>query len=60
MREFEFEGASAVVTGGGSGIGRSMAIECARRGSHIDGDSAAAVAGEIIARPVLPYRLRRT
>jgi NAD(P)-dependent dehydrogenase (short-subunit alcohol dehydrogenase family) len=46
------DGAAAIVTGAGSGIGRASAISFARRGSHVvvsdvDGERATAVAGEI-------------
>lgn len=52
MDDFEFADAGAVVTGAGSGIGRSIALELARRGARvmvadINVESAERVAGEI-------------
>lgn len=52
MLDFEFVDACAVVSGGGSGIGRSMVLEFAQRGAQvivadINGDSAVAVASEV-------------
>ncbi|UOQ57528.1 SDR family NAD(P)-dependent oxidoreductase [Leucobacter allii] len=52
--ELDFASANAVVTGAGSGIGRSIALELARLGTQvlvadINGEAAAAVAAEITA-----------
>lgn len=49
-----FQGKTAVITGGGSGIGRGMALAFAREGmqvvvSDVEGDAARAVAAEIVA-----------
>ena len=35
MSEKEFEGRSAIVTGGTRGIGRAIGLELARRGANI-------------------------
>lgn len=52
VTEMKFDGASAVVTGAGNGIGRSIALELGRLGTRVliadlDGDAAASVAEEI-------------
>lgn len=52
VTELNFNGASAVVTGAGNGIGRSIALELGRLGTQVliadlDGDAATAVAEEI-------------
>jgi NAD(P)-dependent dehydrogenase (short-subunit alcohol dehydrogenase family) len=54
LAPFDLEGAAAVVTGAGSGIGRAIARELAHRGARvvvtdIDDDRATTVAGEITA-----------
>lgn len=53
--DLKIQGARAVVTGAGSGIGRSLAIELAHRGAaevvvtDVDGDRASSVAAEVSA-----------
>ena len=52
---FSLKGKSAVITGGGSGIGRAMSILFAQQGAHVhilelNADSGAAVANEIITK----------
>ncbi|MBC7757906.1 MAG: SDR family oxidoreductase [Phormidesmis sp. FL-bin-119] len=52
---FSLKGKSAVITGGGSGIGRAMSILFAQQGAHVhilelNVESGAAVANEIIAK----------
>jgi NAD(P)-dependent dehydrogenase (short-subunit alcohol dehydrogenase family) len=52
LEPFDLNGAAAVVTGAGSGIGRAIAHELAARGSRVlvtdvDGERAATVADEI-------------
>lgn len=54
VTELEFDGASAVITGAGNGIGRSIALELGRLGTQVliadlDGDAAVGVADEITA-----------
>lgn len=53
VTELDFDGASAVVTGAGNGIGRSIALELGRLGTKVliadlDGEAAESVASEII------------
>ena len=52
---FSLKGKSAVITGGGSGIGRAMSILFAQQGAHVhilelNADSGAAVANKIITK----------
>ena len=52
---FSLKGKSAVITGGGSGIGRAMSILFAQQGAHVhilelNAESGAAVANEIITK----------
>ncbi|MEV7864288.1 SDR family NAD(P)-dependent oxidoreductase [Streptomyces hirsutus] len=54
MADFDFTGAGTVITGAGSGIGRSIALEFGRLGAQvlvadINGEAAASVAEEIVA-----------
>lgn len=54
VTDMNFDGASAVITGAGNGIGRSIALELGGLGTQVliadlDGDAAAAVAEQIIA-----------
>ena len=54
MTRRQLAGARVLITGGGSGIGRQMAVQAARRGSHIiiwdrDRDAAERVRDEIVA-----------
>jgi short-subunit dehydrogenase len=56
MTRYVFEGGTAVVTGAASGIGAALAVELARRGSHLvlldrDADGLAAVAAQVRALP---------